>query len=122
MPKLILVVDDEDGIREVMATLLLAEGYAVATARHGVEALEKAQILSPQLMILDMTLPLMDGHAVLEVIQDQPQWTDMGLLIMTASPVAYQKVVARLGIAHCLAKPFDLDDLLTRIYRLIGLP
>jgi CheY-like chemotaxis protein len=122
MPKLILVVEDEDGIREVMATLLVAEGYAVAVARHGIEAMEKVQALKPQLMILDMFMPVMDGRSVIEVLQGQSQWSEMGLLVMTASPLAYRDAVERLGAAHCLAKPFDMDDLLARVYRLIGIP
>ncbi|MDE2490510.1 MAG: response regulator [Elusimicrobia bacterium] len=68
-PKLVLVVDDDDGIRELLAILIKKEGYRVETAVDGEDGLQKAEALHPDLMVLDLMLPRYGGFEVLRRLQ-----------------------------------------------------
>lgn len=114
-PPVILVVDDEKLIRWSLREKLTAEGYAVLEAETGPEALEVVTRETVSLVLLDLSLPGLNGLDVLErVKKDRPSCP---VILMTAfdSPGSTERAAA-LGAAHFVTKPFDFD----RMVRLVG--
>jgi len=108
----VLVVDDEADLRELVALTLADEGYDVGVARHGREALERIAKRRPDLVLLDMMMPVMDGRALCAALR-----ADGGLpriVVMTAADRVAQ-CARELGAVGWLAKPFDIDDLVAAI-------
>ena len=81
----VLVVDDDETIREFVATLLDCEGYRVRTAADGREALDALEAWRPDLIVLDMLMPVMDGAAFLRAQQADPRHRDIPVIMMSAS-------------------------------------
>jgi CheY-like chemotaxis protein len=115
----ILVVEDEASIREVVREILEAEGYLVATAANGAEALRIMEQRQPALVLLDMCMPVLSGWDFAAAAR--AQGFRMPILIMTALPNARQWA-AEIGAQGCLTKPFDLFDLLAAVERLLQRP
>lgn len=115
--QLILVVDDDDDVREAIAGLLQDVGYAVEEASDGRAALQRlAAPPPPVLVILDLMMPDMSGAEVLAAWQLNPELPRCRVLVLTASSPAF---VASLDLHHpTLHKPFDLDVLLQRVSEL----
>jgi CheY-like chemotaxis protein len=105
----ILIVDDDDAIRDMVAMVLEDEGYQVATAPNGAQALGLIQQGAPSLVLLDLNMPVMTGwelHARLRT-----EAPGIPVVFMTAGQEASAEA-RRHAAAGFLAKPFDLDDLL----------
>jgi DNA-binding NtrC family response regulator len=110
----LLVVDDEKQIRVILQRLLADEGYQVETAESGEECLPRALELRPDLVLMDLSLPGMDGIETLAALQ--AQGVDAQVLLMTAYGSVESAVRAiKLGAYDYIEKPFDNDDLLNRI-------
>ncbi len=111
----ILVVDDDDGIRDVLDILLTEEGFIVKTARDGSEAIEILQHESGWLILLDLMMPRLDGRAVLAYLRLHPGLlTRNKVVLMTASPRSSREYQALLADVEAeLPKPFDLDQVLS---------
>ncbi len=90
-PLKVLVVDDEPADRKLLADLLAAEGGQVVTARDGREALERLQNERPDLVILDLMMPKVDGFGVVEAIRSRPDWQDVPILIVTAKDLTEEE-------------------------------
>jgi CheY-like chemotaxis protein len=115
----ILIVDDEPALREILASVLADEGYAVQTATDGRSALDLIAAAPPDLVITDLSMPRLDGWGLLaQVRQDDP--TLPVLLISAVHPSVSGRSPAAPDHTAFLAKPFDLDVLLERITRLIA--
>lgn len=116
----ILVVDDDESIREVLRCLLTEEGFQVQTARDGSEALAILQHESGWLILLDLMMPGLDGHAVLSYLRVHPTLlTGSTVILMSAtarSDPDYQVLLDE--VAAELPKPFDLDQLLALVHYL----
>ncbi len=113
-PPHILVVDDEDSLRNLLATLLRSRGYVVQEARHGLEALDQIEGDLPDLILLDLAMPKMNGFEVLKVLKKRPETQLIPVIVLTA--YAHEKVRALdLGADDFLAKPFDHAELLARL-------
>lgn len=108
----VLVVDNEPEILEVLQTLLVDEGYAVSTARDGAEALERVREAAPDLILLDMLMPGMDGWGFAREYGRLPG--PRAPIVVTAATYAEERAQQIGAAAHC-AKPFELDALLTLI-------
>ena len=109
----ILVVDDELEILRAVQAGLTAQGYEVRTAKDGPEALRMATLAVPDLVILDLMMPGMDG---LEVCRRLRAWSDVPILVLSARAQERQKVMALdLGADDYLTKPFGMDELTARI-------
>lgn len=105
----ILVVDDDDAIRNLVALVLEDEGYEVLTAANGEQALRLIERDTPSLVLLDLNMPVMNGwelHARLR--QAAPE---IPVIFMTAGQDASREAHQHAAAGH-LSKPFDLDDLL----------
>jgi two-component system OmpR family response regulator len=125
-PMRILVVDDEPDILDTLEFSLGRKGYEVATAADGLEGLDKAKRLPPDLMILDVMLPGCNGYEVSRMLKEwmdnDPEAPDFPILLLTARKVGTQdreKFIATWSRADaCLYKPFELDDVVSTITEL----
>jgi CheY-like chemotaxis protein len=115
---LVLVVDDDPDILDAICDILQAEGYRVERARHGLEALERVAARRPDLILLDLMMPVMDGVAFAQALRDRKM--DDGLPIVVISADGNPQRAAAVGAQVYLAKPFDIDALLGAVSRLVG--
>ena len=104
----VLVVDDDPGIRGMVKLALRSEGYEVATAANGAEALAAIDRRPPAAMLLDIRMPVLDGRQVARRLREQGRWVPT--VVMTAEEAAEQEC-REIGADGCLPKPFSLDDL-----------
>lgn len=123
----ILVVDDDPDILDAVTMILESQGYTVATARDGIEGLATLKAENPDLMILDLMMPKMDGFAVCKELQD-PRWAkykNIPILILTsvredASRRRYElETGLELNVDDYVEKPMSPDVLLERVGILI---
>ncbi|MDA8188418.1 MAG: response regulator transcription factor [Dehalococcoidales bacterium] len=109
----ILVVDDEKNIVHLAKLYLSNEGYNVETAAHGVEALEKARLVKPNLVVLDLMMPEMDGWEVCRRLRKDG---DVPIIILTARSDDVDKIVGlELGADDYVTKPFNPRELVARV-------
>lgn len=111
----ILVVDDERTIRELLTDLLTDEGHHVVWASNGVRALQALEAERPDLVIMDVMMPEMDGREVLRRMRASQTLRDIPVIIMSAASTVDQPGS---GADAFLAKPFDLHELLASIQRI----
>ncbi|MFK2825634.1 response regulator [Bacillus sp. B190/17] len=110
----ILIVDDQFGIRILLNEVLQKEGYETFQAANGIQALEIVDNHSPDLVLLDMKIPGMDGIEILKRIKEKD--SSMRVIIMTAYGELDMIQQARdLGALTHFAKPFDIDDIRTTV-------
>src|SRR5262245_11052949 len=110
----ILVVDDEPGISELVATVLRYEGYEVAVASNGREALDAVESFHPKLVVLDVMLPDLDGFEVQRRLAQAG--TRAPVLFLTARDAVEDKVRGlTLGADDYVTKPFSLEELIARV-------
>ena len=120
MPHSILIVDDDPNVRELIRVNLAAHDYDVVTAADGSEALRAVEQKVPELIILDVMMPEMDGWEVCKCIRDKYQ-DAIKIIMLTAKDTARDKIIGKniLKADEYLTKPFDIDDLLATVHRLI---
>lgn len=119
--KKILVVDDEPGIVELLESRLKATGYQVSIAFDGVEALDKAKKEKPDLIILDLMLPKMDGYKVCALLKRDARYAKIPIVMFTArAQEEDRRMGLEAGADGYLTKPFDPQVLLDKIEQLIG--
>jgi CheY-like chemotaxis protein len=112
----VLLVDDEDSLRRVMRDLLAREGYAVIEARNGVEALDQVDRHAPDVVVLDLNLPDMDGYSVLSQLRSRPATRKTPVIVLTAKGDEDNEVrVFELGADDFLTKPFRAKALSKRL-------
>jgi CheY-like chemotaxis protein len=118
----VLLVEDEDGLRKVVRDLLEREGFRVAEAPDGVQALDQVDRVAPDIVVLDLNLPGLDGYSVLQQLRSRPATMRLPVLVLTAKGDEDNEVrVFELGADDFLTKPFRpralaarLDAMLTR--------
>lgn len=113
----ILVVDDEPLIRDLVAALLRDEGYAVVTAVDGHTALEVFRREMPELVLMDVMMPRLDGRAAFRAMRDHADAQRIPVILMSAAAYPTER---EQGIAAFVRKPFDLNQLLSLIARLLA--
>lgn len=112
----ILIVDDEDDIREFISYNLRREGYEVYTASNGVEAVEQASALRPHLILLDMMMPIMDGRQACEKMRQMPELKDTMILFLSAVQEEQCQIDSYLaGADDYITKPVSMRVLCSRI-------
>jgi len=112
MNERILVVDDEKSIVDVLTYALKKEGYIIEKAYDGQEALEKVKSFKPQIMILDLMLPKINGYDVCKKLEDE----HIGIIMLTAKNDIVDKIIGlELGADDYLTKPFDIREVLARV-------
>lgn len=117
----ILLVDDEPDLLESLSIRLQASNYNVLTASDGLEALKKARALSPDLIILDLMLPKMDGYKVARLLKFDNRYSDIPILILSARGQDLDKELGKsAGADDYMVKPFDSKELLSRVENLLN--
>ena len=114
----ILIIDDDDSIREFMGMALSDEGYRILTAAHGAAALQLIAGSRPDLILLDMRMPVMDGWEFARRYRALPG-PQAPIVVLTAGRSALE-AAQEIGAADSLAKPFDIQELLAVIEHQIG--
>ncbi|HMM71765.1 MAG TPA: response regulator, partial [Rhodocyclaceae bacterium] len=121
LPGLVMVVDDSVTVRKVTSRLLEREGYRVATAKDGLDALEKLVDLMPQLILLDLEMPRMDGFELARALRADARLKDIPIIVISSRTAERHRALAReLGIAHYLGKPYDETELLGLVGQHVG--
>jgi two-component system, chemotaxis family, chemotaxis protein CheY len=111
----ILVVDDDPDILEALSEILEAEGFEIRRARNGKEALERLEPDPPQLILLDLMMPVMDGWEFAQRMRQKPAAiSGIPLIVLSADRNVGPKA-ADIGAVGHLAKPFELNDLLEMV-------
>jgi DNA-binding response OmpR family regulator len=124
----ILVVDDDPDIRDVLEELLVGEGFEVVTANDGAQGLEAVRKENPDMMILDLLMPVIDGFGVCKQLQDPrwSKWKDMPVLILTSvrEEVSQRRYELETGLSldvdDYVEKPIDPDVVLERVKNLLA--
>ncbi len=120
MAKKILVVDDELLIVKVLTSRLKANGYEVITAYEGKEGLKKARGEKPDLIIVDLRLPGINGHEICSQLKKDAAFSSIPVIIITGSTDAKDRELAENAAADAfIIKPFDREALLSRIEELL---
>ena len=116
MPETILVVDDEPDIAQFVAMNLRSVGYDVLLASDGEEALNRTEEVHPDLVVLDVMMPKVDGFEVAQRIRRNPRTANTSIVMLTAAALSSDKVLGfRYGADDYIVKPFDPIELLTRV-------
>ena len=115
----ILVVDDDDQIADVVRQVLRDAGYSVATVRHGAAALELLTHVAPDLILLDLTMPIMDGWSFVSQYRRVAP-AGARILLFTGNPHASQ-IADSLRADGYIQKPFDIDRLVDIVGRELAL-
>ncbi|MDH3456203.1 MAG: response regulator, partial [Gemmatimonadota bacterium] len=117
----VLLVDDEDQLRKVMKDLLERDGYEVTEAADGVEALDQVDRHAPDIIVLDLNLPGLDGYGVLTHLRSRPATQDMPVVVLTARGDEESEVrVFEMGADDFLSKPFRARALSVRLQAVLG--
>lgn len=112
MNEKILIVDDEKTILDVLTYALKKEGYIVERAYDGQEALDKIKSFKPQIVILDLMLPIINGYDVCKKIENK----NIGIIMLTAKNDIVDKILGlELGADDYLTKPFDIREIIARV-------
>jgi CheY-like chemotaxis protein len=114
----ILIVDDEEGFRDGMADLLEMEGYQVAVARDAIEAVRMVPEFRPQVILLDLRMPLLDGEGFLRGMSGVPATKKVPVVLISAKE-DLQKVAERSGATAYLQKPFEAPQLLALLNKVL---
>jgi CheY-like chemotaxis protein len=112
----ILVVDDDEVLRELIAEGLTHAGYPVRTAPNGLDALLALEAIDPSLVILDMQMPVLDGWEFAAELR--AAGLDLPVLVITAHSRNPARAAREVDAADFLGKPFGLDDLLSKVEQL----
>jgi diguanylate cyclase (GGDEF)-like protein len=116
MPETILVVDDDPDIARFVEVNLRSAGYDVSVASDGEQALEKAAALRPDLVLLDVMMPRIDGFEVAQRLRRNPQTASTSIIMLTAKALSTDKVLGlTAGADDYIIKPFDPIELLARV-------
>lgn len=123
MSKSVLVVDDEEMTRDLLRLMLKGTGFKIDEAEDGYSALEKIAAQKPDIVILDVMMPGMDGLTVCRTLRSQPQTIDLPVIMLSAktTPTAIQDGLDA-GANKYLTKPVGFKELLNNIQDVLGEP
>jgi len=116
----ILIVDDEPDLVQTIQDRLEMNGYTVTTAGNGKEGLEKTLREKPDIVLLDVIMPIMDGLEILAALRKHPESKDCAVIMLTARSQRQDIVQARTcGIEDYIVKPFELSELIEKIENIL---
>ena len=123
MAKKILIIDDEKDLAEILKIRLVAVGYEVVCAHDGISGLELAKSISPQLVILDIMMPHLNGFAVCSLLKGNDQYRHIPIIILTARDEKNDRLFSDdVKPEAFINKPFSAAVLLDKVRELIGRP
>ncbi|MBN2171701.1 MAG: response regulator [Candidatus Krumholzibacteriota bacterium] len=118
----VLVVDDEVYILHILDFSLGAEGYEVITAADGEQAIEKAVAEKPDLIVLDVMMPRLDGYETCRRLKEMPETKHIPVLLLTAKGRDVdRKKGFEMGANDYITKPFSPNKLITRVQEILGI-
>jgi CheY-like chemotaxis protein len=117
----VLIVEDEKPIRELLNDFLSDEGYQTLLAENGQRGIELARAEQPDLILMDLMLPLLDGFAAMRALKEDPETRKIPVVVMSANSVLLLHLSDQLLADETLRKPFDLDQVLHVIQSRIGI-
>ncbi|MDQ6670803.1 MAG: response regulator [Chloroflexota bacterium] len=112
--RVVLIVEDESPIRDVMADILGERGFEALRAANGAEALEVLETVRPDVMVLDLLMPVMHGWAFMESYIAKTGGQPIPIVVVSVNPVL-PRSFDRLGVRHVVSKPFDEDALIDAV-------
>lgn len=118
----ILVIEDHSTARELFKVLLEAENYEVLEAASGREGLEMAMSVKPDLIIMDLMIPELDGQSVISEMRKSESLKETPILVVSAKADALDSVREVVGVDNVLSKPFEPTQFLDRVGTLVGHP
>ncbi|HEX8446966.1 MAG TPA: response regulator [Sphingomonas sp.] len=120
MTRTIMTVDDSPSMRALLRNALSAQGYTVAEAEDGIDALERIGDAAPDLVITDINMPRMDGFGLIEAMRAKAEYARMPILVLSTEFSDEKKQRARsAGATGWIVKPFHPDKLATAIRRVM---
>lgn len=122
MAKTVLIVEDEEAVRELEKFILEQVGYEVMEARDGLEGLTKAEFRKPDLILLDLMMPDVSGGRMFDEMKRHPATAGIPILVVTGKPDAHQIFDDQIGPDNVIMKPFEAETLLSQIAAHIGAP
>jgi two-component system, chemotaxis family, chemotaxis protein CheY len=114
--KLVLVVEDDASIREVISDVLEDRGFRVMPAVNGSDALHQLDTARPDVVVLDLLMPVMHGWAFMEAYLDKTDGALIPIVVVSVNP-ALPRSYDRFGVCQVVSKPFDVDRLLLAVER-----
>ncbi len=119
--KQVLVCDDDELLVDLLSHRLASKGYDVIVAHDGGEAMERLASSTPDVIVLDAMMPVLDGHEVLRRVREDPALTQIPVLMLTARKQEGDILGAlELGASDYMVKPFIPEELVARLSRLLG--
>lgn len=116
MAEKILIVDDSEDLRKLLSLTLIKTGYEVIEAIDGNEALEKAHTLKPDLILLDIVMPLLDGYEVCKNLKNDKHTANIPIIFLSGKTDTADKIKGlEIGGADYIAKPFDKGEVIARV-------
>jgi len=122
MTKRVLIVEDEEAVRELEKFILETQGYDVMEARDGLEGLAKAEFRKPDLILLDLMMPDVSGGRMFDEMKQHPVTAGIPIIVVTGKPDAHEMFDDEIGPDNVIMKPFEAEALLARIRQHIGDP
>lgn len=118
----ILVVDDDENTISFFQSVLEEQGYTVSTAENGIEAIKKVKEFHPEVILLDVIMPEMDGYEVTVKLKGNPKTKNISIILVTGMDTLEDKVRGlECGADDFITKPFNFDELLARVRSLVKL-
>jgi CheY-like chemotaxis protein len=114
LDRVVLVVEDDESIRNVIADVLEDRGFRVVGAANGAEALDRLELGRPDVMVLDLLMPVMHGWDFMETYAEKIGGEPIPIVVVSVNP-ALPRSFNRFGVQSVVAKPFDVDDLLDSV-------
>jgi chemosensory pili system protein ChpA (sensor histidine kinase/response regulator) len=120
-PHTVLVVDDSLSVRKVLARTLERDGWTVRQARDGVDALEVLQGFRPDVVLMDIEMPRMDGFELAAILRGSAEYGDPPIVMITSrAGDKHRKRAEELGVAGYVVKPYQEQELLVMLHRLVA--
>ena len=119
--RLIMIVDDSVTVRKVTSRLLERQGYDIVTTKDGVDAMEQLENVKPDLMLLDIEMPRMDGFEVTNLVRHHDMHSNLPIIMITSrTGEKHRERAFSLGVTHYMGKPFQEAELLANIEQLLA--
>jgi two-component system alkaline phosphatase synthesis response regulator PhoP len=115
-----MIVDDEMHLARILQFTLEHAGYDVVTAFDGREALDMLETESPDLVILDLMLPIVDGYKICNIMKSGEKYRETPVIILSARDFGREELEEPLNADLLMEKPFNTETLLSEISRLVG--
>jgi CheY-like chemotaxis protein len=117
----ILAIDDDADVRELVSRALRKHGHDVQTAANAIEALQKIDAELPSLVLLDLTMPVIDGFEILERLRATPAWANLPVIVLTGRDISNEDRQRLEGVQSILIKGGDLRaTLLSEVRKVVG--